>query len=235
MARKNKPTPSESGEYLLRARYSALWRALQNITQTGGASPEQSIIAAHSKDEVVVETRKDCCLELLGVPVKARFHTGIVDVHVSFRQTVGFQGSEPVVKTSNVKVTYLQAAVPSKECRVLETWHFDYAPDVRAHPIFHVQLTDDHLLHGPTMRKYGKSHRTPDLRDAPRVPCAPMDLPAVAALLVYDHFPDRLERLDDTEWVRAVSALPSLPWSHFRKQGWQKSPEARCWYPQAPA
>lgn len=235
MAQKHRPTPTESGAYLLRSRYIALWRALQNVAQTGGAPPDQSIRATHSTKEVVVHTRKDCCLELLGVPAKARLHTGIVDIHVSFRQVLGFTANEAVVRASNVKVTYLEPAVTSKKCRVLETWHYDYSPEVRAHPVYHVQLTDDHVFDGPTKREYVKPHRSPDLRDAPRVPCAPMDLPALASLLVYDHFPDRLERLYDTEWTQAAAAIPALPWTHFKDQGWQRPPVARCWYPKAPA
>lgn len=231
MARKNKPKASQSGAYLLRARYQALWAAFQNVVQSGGAAATQSIVSSYAKDRVTVETKKDRCLELLGVPAKARLHTSLVDIHVSFRQVVFVDDDTTEIEKSNVKVTYLESATAGKPCRVLETWHFDYAPGARAHPIYHVQLTDDHLLDGPTERQYVTPHRSPDLKEAPRVPSAPMDLPAVAELLVYDHYPDLIERLRDTEWANAVGALPRLPWTHFQRQGWRRPPHSQCWYP----
>lgn len=231
MARNKCSRPSESKAYAFKSRYCALWTALLNIAQTGGADPNGSIVSCCDGDRIVVQTKEDRCLELLGVPAKSIVRTRNVDVHVSFRQTLQYAVDGPFVHGSNVKVTYIEGAGGDKKCKVLETWHYDYSPKLRAHPIYHVQLTGDHLLKGPTTREYHLPYRTPDLDRIPRVPCAPMDLPAVAALLVYDHFPDRLEQLDEPEWTRVALNIPSFPGDHFREQGWKKSSVARAWYP----
>jgi hypothetical protein len=236
MAKNKQPAAGlNSRSVSLVARHCAVWVQLKNITLASGDNPQASVTSSITGNVITLETKSNRCLELLAVPAKCHHPTQFVDLHVAFRQEIRVTGTKELIESSNVKITYLEPQKHGSQSRVFETWHFDYDPEQDAHPVFHAQLTHDHVLNGPSPRDFAVPHRRPDPRDAPRIPCPPMNLASLAELIVFDHYSSRAGQLDTPEWTRIAAGIPKLPLARFEKLGWTHAPQLRAWYPPATA
>jgi len=129
-------------------------------------------------------------------------------VHIVIQVQETITGVAPyfVLAKSTVRVSYF--SVDGKKAFPLHTIHFDYGPAQKCHPIFHAQLTADHLsLSAEDLIELGHElvvHNPIKIFKNARIPTADMSLPSVLICLVADHidnkfFPGFLDEVRDLQ------------------------------------
>jgi hypothetical protein len=205
----------------------------QGVTFDAQNLAEKLSVELNGTGKIIVKTRDNCGFWFFGLPRHKGNKSNVIKACLTLKQDIvlGEKGCL-VLLNSNVHVSYFEEVRHGKH-KILESWHFDFAPNQEGHPIFHAQLTEDHYpLPSPTY-KYSPAHRKPDLKDLPRVPTPPLDLAAIMEMLVADHLPEYTAIVDSTDWRKAAEGLPQLPMAHF--SSWKLSAidklKARHWYP----
>jgi hypothetical protein len=184
-------------------------------------------------NKITVQTRDNCGFWFSGLPRFKGNKSSVINVCLTLKQEiVPGEKDSLILSNSNVHVSYFEEVRRGRH-KILESWHFDFAPDQAGHPIFHAQLTEDHYPAPSATYKYRPLHRKPDLKDLPRVPTPPLDLVAIMEMLIADHLTEYRAIVDSTDWRKAAESLPQLPMAHFAS--WKLSSvdkiKARHWYP----
>ncbi len=182
-------------------------------------------------DKIKVETKRELGLWISGLPRYKGIRSHVIDVCLSLIQEVGLdsRGNE-VLSASNIHVSYFERKRPGR-FKILESWHYDYAPDKAGHPVFHAQLTGDHCPPPSATCSYHPAHRAPELKDLPRIPTAPLDLASVLEMLAADHL-DYCAIVDDDSWRKTAESLPRIPMDHLiASRHCSDKLRPRHWYP----
>lgn len=217
-----------------------LRRATALIGMHGGAFDAENIdeklsVELIGANLIAVHTKQGCGFWFSGLPRNKGDKSDVIEVCLSLNQQIA-PGDKAglMLLTSNVHVSYFEYR-GSDKYKILESWHFDFAPDKAGHPVFHAQLTEDHVPPSSPKCEYTPHLRVPDLKDLPRVPTPPLDLAAVMEIIIADHLIDYHAIADSEDWRKAASRLPQLPMTHLAS--WELSSvdklKARHWYPAA--
>lgn len=229
-----KPKWGKTSVVRFRQFYLEYWREVESLLRSNGIDPtgttelDRKLCSNWIKNEIRLEVEGTAPIELKGLPKKARDQSKRIDVCLSFVQTLSRVNNEVVLSRSNIRITYLQADSSGKD-RILESFHYDYAPEKEAHPVYHVQLSPIHVVPNSRRAQCDLSSRLTELPDAPRVPTAPMDFPGIITMLVADHLPDGLANISKCE---SAKRLPSLPCGQIL--AWEnpaRSLYCHRWYP----
>lgn len=222
----------------VRSLYDNFLRNATTLIGRHGASfdaqnlPEKLSVEQSAADRITVKTKSECGFWFSGLPRHKGNRSDVIEVCLSMIQTIARgDKSELLLLASKVHVSYFECR-RGRKYRVLESWHYDFAPDAAGHPVFHAQLTQDHLPASSQLRTYKPLNRVPALKDLPRVPTPPLDLASVMEIIVADHLVDYHAIVDSEDWKRSALGLPQLPMSHL--VGWKCPVEklrARHWYP----
>lgn len=193
---------------------------------------EKLSVELSAVDRITVQTKSECGFWFSGLPRYKGNKSDVIEVCLSLIQTIAPGEKDGLVLlASNVHVSYFKCH-RGKKYRVLESWHYDFAPNSAGHPVFHAQLSEDHLPPSSQNRTYKPLSRVPALKDLPRVPTPPLDLASVMEIIVADHLVDYHAIVDSEDWRKSALGLPQLPMSHLAS--WKSPVEklrARHWYP----
>lgn len=187
-----------------------------------------------AKNIITLQTKANCGFWFSGLPRQKGNKSNVIEACLCLVQVIGppEKSKNYQLLNSNVHVSYFEQRRPGK-CKILESWHYDFAPATAGHPVFHAQLTQDHMPAPSSTLPYKPGGRILTLQDLPRVPTPPLDLASVMELIVADHLTEFHAIVDSDDWKKTAASLPQFPMTHL--MSW-KLPSidklrSRHWYP----
>lgn len=180
---------------------------------------------------VIATPTNTAALEFKGLPARHGEARADYDVYVQFRQRVqgiriGEGDVQYVAKECQVRVQYLQTRPPNEieeevaggidPARAYHGIHLDLSPpNVRHHPLFHVQVSVGCIPGESIGRRYLPTADDQHRCDSPRIPTAPLDLAGLVYVILHDHVPAAVVKGWPPELRTAVTKLPRLPLESF--------------------
>lgn len=222
----------------VRSRYEKFLRSATSLIGSHGATfkaqnlSEILLVELSANEQITVRTKKECGLWLSGLPLHKGDKSKVIEVCLNLVQNIGpGEKTELQLLASNVHVSYFEQK-RSGMYKILESWHFDFAPNQAGHPVFHAQLTKDHLPEVSEKYNYKPQHRDPAPKDLPRIPTPPIDLAAVMEIIITDHLVDYHSIVDSDNWRKTADSLPQLPMEQLSsRESRVEKLKARHWYP----
>ena len=198
--------------YELEKDYARYWTVVTKVTN-GAALPlrHKGIEVVRSGDSDLIARTVD---PLMIKDVRLR-KIGDVKIRIQLQQTVRVKSDstwEVVACTTRLQYEFWRDDEPQRL-----GYHFDFSPGQARHPICHAQRDDGCIeATGALSEPFAE----------PRIPCAPLDLPAVVHMLVQDHFSVDIGGVG----CKLGTASACLPRIRLDRQGFEGSFDCENWY-----